>query len=106
MIVTLYEQADGSCPFDRWFEGLQTEAATKVTRAIQRLEQGNLSSVKWLDGVGEYKIDRGPGLRIYLIQNGDAIVLLWGGIKKRQSADVQKAKALVAEYKERQRKVD
>lgn len=104
MIVTLYERADGSCPFDRWFEGLQTEAATKVTSAIQRLEQGNLSSVKWLEGIGEYKIDWGPGLRVYLVQNGDTIVVLWGGTKKRQSSDVQKAKALLAEYKERTKK--
>jgi putative addiction module killer protein len=41
--------------------------------------------VKWFDGIGEYRIDWGPGYRIYLAQDGaDLIILYGGGTKKRQ----------------------
>jgi putative addiction module killer protein len=106
MIVTSYQSTDGACPFDDWFQSLSPEAAIKVSVALQRLELGNLSSVKWLEGIGEYRIDWGPGLRIYLIQTDQGIILLWGGSKKRQSADIQKGRALAAEYKGRKKVID
>ena len=60
-------------------------AATKVTTATVRMEQGNLSNVKWFRGIGEYRIDWGPGYRIYLVKDGlKIIVLLGGGTKKGQ----------------------
>src|SRR3546814_2204296 len=47
-------------------------AAAKVATAVLRMEMGNTSSVKWFGGIGEYRIDWGPGYRIYLMRGADA----------------------------------
>lgn len=104
--VEEYIRADDSNPYRSWFDDLDVQAATKVTTALLRLELGNLSNVKWFDGIGEYRIDWGPGYRIYLAKDGDALViLLGGGTKKGQQADINRAKALYQEYKAR-KKID
>jgi putative component of toxin-antitoxin plasmid stabilization module len=54
---------DGLSPFGDWFLNLDTQAAVKVQVAIARMERGNLSNVKWFRGIGEYKINWGPGIR-------------------------------------------
>lgn len=102
MIVREYIKEDGSIPFKWWFDGLDYQAAAKVAVALARLESGHTSSIKWFSGLGEYKIDWGPGYRIYFLQDGgDLIVLLGGGAKKQQPKDIEKAKALLKEYKSR-----
>ncbi len=103
MMVREYVREDDSCPFRVLFDGLDAQAATKVTTATLRLEAGNTSNVKWLGGgLGEYKIDWGPGYRLYLTQDGDTLVILFsGGTKKRQQADIEWARTLLAEYKVR-----
>lgn len=102
--VEEYIREDGSNPFKKWFDGLNPEAAAKVTVALLRMESGNLSAIKWFAGIGEYKIDWGPGYRIYLTKDGETlIILLGGGTKKTQKADVDKAKSLYEEYKERKK---
>ncbi len=58
------------------------------------MEQGNLSNVEWLRGIGEYKIECGPGLRIYLTKDGLKLnILLGGGTKERQRQDIDQALA-------------
>jgi len=53
------------------------------------MEQGNLPKVEWFRGIGEYKIDWGPGLRIYLAKDGlKIIILIGGGTKKCQQQDI------------------
>ncbi len=84
--VQEYLQEDGSSPYQEWFNSLDTQAAAKVTVAKSRLELGNTSNVKWFDGIGEYKIDWGPGYRIYLAQDGKQLIVLFGGgTKKNQN---------------------
>ena len=74
---------------------MDTQAAAKVTVAKSRLELGNISNVKWFDGIGEYKIDWGPGYRIYLAQDGKQLIVLFGGgTKKNQQSDINRAKEL------------
>ncbi len=67
------------------------------------MADGNLSNVKPVGtGVLEYKIDFGPGYRIYFGQDGDRLViLLAGGTKKRQSADIERAQANWEDYRSR-----
>ncbi|HXZ01466.1 MAG TPA: type II toxin-antitoxin system RelE/ParE family toxin [Stellaceae bacterium] len=102
LTVVEYVRADGVNPFKTWFDGLHAQAAAKVATATRRLEMGNTSSVKWIGGIGEYRIDWGPGYRIYLGKDGDALmILLGGGTKKRQQQDIERAKALWSEYKAR-----
>ncbi len=70
--------------------------------AVSRMEQGNLSNVEWFRGIGEYKIDWGPGLRIDLARDGrKIIILIGGGTKKRQQQDIDQAVALWGEYQRR-----
>jgi putative addiction module killer protein len=103
MKVVEYIRDDGSIPFQRWFESLDRHAAAKVATARARLELGNTSAVKWLGGgIGEYRIDWGPGYRIYLAQDGQTLIVLFGGgTKDRQEADIARAQALYVEYKAR-----
>jgi|SRR6476620_1177172 putative addiction module killer protein len=100
--VLQYVRADGSNPFEEWFDSLHHQAAAKVSTATKRIEAGNTSNIKWISTIGEYRIDWGPGYRIYLAKDGDRlIVLLGGGTKKGQQSDIDRAKALWAEYKAR-----
>lgn len=93
---------DGSSPYADWFASLEAAAAAKVTVAKLRMQQGNLSNVEWFRGIGEYKIDWGPGYRIYLARDGQKIlVLLGGGTKRRQQSDIDHALALWEDYKVR-----
>ncbi len=102
LTVVEYVREDGSNPYRAWFDRLHSQAAAKVATAVIRLELGNISGVKWIGTIGEYRIDWGPGYRIYLGKDGEAlIVLLAGGTKHRQQADIDRAKALWAEYRAR-----
>jgi putative addiction module killer protein len=107
MKVQEYIREDGSNPYQSWFDNLDAIAAAKVTVAKSRLELGNTSSIKWFDGIGEYRIDWGPGYRIYLAQDGrQLIVLFGGGTKKSQQSDIEQAKKLCQEYKKRKKKAN
>jgi putative addiction module killer protein len=91
-----YYVAGGRQPFAQWYADLAAAARAKVTRAIVRLEQGNFSNVKSVgEGVFEYRIDFGPGYRLYFGQDGQTLViLLTGGTKKRQQRDIDAARLL------------
>ena len=67
---------------------------------------GNLSNVKSVGaGVFERVIDFGPGYRVYFGKDGDRLViLLGGGTKKRQQADIADAQVLWTDYKLRKRR--
>jgi putative addiction module killer protein len=103
MVVQEYIREDGSNPFRSWFDHLDAQAAAKVATATLRLELGNTSNLKWIGGgLGEYRIDWGPGYRLYLTQEGDELIILFvGGTKKRQQADIERARLLLTEYKTR-----
>ena len=87
---------EGKNHYRAWFNGLPVEYASKVAAARARMMAGNLGNVKPLDGtLKEYRIDWGPGIRIYIIQSGDTlIVLLGGGTKSGQKADIKQAREL------------
>lgn len=55
---------------------------------------------------GEYRIDWGPGYRIYLAQDGKQLIVLFGGgTKKGQESDINQARVLYQEYKKRKKKI-
>ena len=93
--VEEYICLDGSNPYKAWFDNLDSQAAAKIVVAKLRLELGNTSNVKWFDGIGEYVINWGPGYRIYLVKGG--------GTKRGQQNDIDRAKALLQEYKMRKK---
>ena len=108
MKVEIREYLDdaGRSPFGRWFDGLDATAAAKVTTALARVGQGNFSNVKGVGaGVFEYRIDFGPGYRVYFGKDGDTLVILvGGGTKKRQAQDIAVAQERWGDYKQRKTK--
>ena len=72
-------------------------AAAKVSVALVRLGQGNTSNAKTVgEGVLEYRIDWGPGYRVYFGRDGETLViLLTGGTKKRQQRDIAAGEGIV-----------
>ena len=106
-MVEIRESLDvnGRSPYAKWFDVLNAPAAAKVAVALVRMEQGNFSNVVGVGaGVFEYRLDFGPGYRIYLGKDGETlIILLGGGTKKRQQKDIEAAKSLWKQYKQRKR---
>lgn len=88
--------------FRNWLTSLRdVRAKQKIALRIRRLAFGNPGDVKPVGaGVSEMRIDEGPGYRVYFIQR-DAVmvVLLCGGTKSRQQADIEQAKQLAEEWK-------
>ena len=105
-MITLeeYLQENDSSPFGRWISTLSVPAAARVSKALARLEAGNTSNIKWFDGLGEYRINWGPGYRIYLVQEGKRLIILFGGgDKSTQKTDIKQAKTLIAEFRSRKK---
>jgi putative addiction module killer protein len=102
--VDEYQRGDGSSPFRDWFDRLPAQAAAKVATYLLRVEHGNTGAIKWFSGIGEIRVDWGPGYRVYLIRDGELLVVLpGGGTKASQSGDIERALALRDEYKARKR---
>jgi putative addiction module killer protein len=103
ILVREYVDETDYSPFRAWFGSLDEQAAIKVTVALERIAKGHTSAMKALgDGVSEYKIDFGPGYRIYFGREGDRLVILVaGGTKKRQQKDIANAKVVWKDYKRR-----
>jgi putative addiction module killer protein len=104
--VQEYIDESGKSSFGKWFAGLNVQAATKITAVLEKIAKGNLSNVEGVgEGVYEYKLDWGPGYRVYFGKDGEKLVILvGGGTKKRQSADIKAAQDCWAEYKKRKKK--
>ena len=91
-----------SATFDRWLTKLRDQrAAARVLIRINRLAAGNPGDVKPVgQGVSELRINYGPGYRIYYLHHGDQVVLLLtGGDKSTQDADLRKAHLIAAEWR-------
>ncbi len=93
---------NGRSPFAEWFDDLDAVTAARVDRYVRRLEAGNFGAAKPLqDGVFELRLDFGPGYRVYYGREGQAIViLLGGGSKRRQDADIAAAVERWKRYKQ------
>lgn len=100
-----YLDPNGRSPFAEWFAHLNAQAAAKVTVGLTRLSQGNSSNVKGVgSGVCEYRLDFGPGYRVYFGKDGERLViLLGGGVKKRQQRDISDAIGRWQDYKKRRK---
>ena len=101
-VIEVREYLDhrGRSPFAAWFNRLDGSAALRVRVALERIQAGYLYSVKGVGaGVLEYRMHTGPGYRIYFGRDGDTLViLLGGGTKRRQSADIKAAQNHWASY--------
>jgi putative addiction module killer protein len=103
--VHYYVQPSGACPFAEWRDAITDKLTKAVVEArIARLRGGNFGDSRPIGaGASESRIDFGPGYRIYYGVDGDDLILLAGGTKSSQSADIDKAKSFWMDYKERKR---
>lgn len=102
-----YVTANGSDVFGRWLDGLRDrQAVARVFRRVDRLERGLFGDCKPCGGgVWELRVDWGPGYRVYYVLAGKTIVLLLcGGDKTTQQADIIKAQGYWNDYTQRQNK--
>jgi len=85
--------------FVDWLRSLRDlRAQVRIQARIDRLEYGLFGDAKFFDGIGELRIDYGPGYRVYFVRLGNEIViLLCGGDKKSQRNDITEAKRLAKE---------
>lgn len=87
-----------------WLADLNdARARARINARITRLAAGNFGDCKSIGGgIHELRIDYGPGYRVYFARVSGAIVLLLcGGDKRRQQADIRTAGLLLKDYKER-----
>jgi putative addiction module killer protein len=83
--------------FSEWLDGLKdVRGRAKILIRIRRAEHGNFGECEPVgEGVSEMKIDFGPGYRVYFAQEGRVVyLLLCGGDKSTQRADIKHAKAM------------
>ena len=102
--IRRYRTAAAEEPFTEWLSDLpDRQARARILARLERLEVGNFGDAKFLrDGVHEMRIDWGPGYRVYFGRDGrTVIVLLCGGDKRKQSADIKRAVELWQEYANR-----
>ena len=89
-----YVTTDGRDLFNEWLSGLRdVKAKTVIIRRLNRVESGNFGDHEpCREGVWELRIDMGPGYRVYFARSGKAIILLLcGGYKRKQDADIKSA---------------
>ena len=106
MDIREYLAPDGKCPFRNWLRSLKDVKARAIIRArINRIRLGNFGDCKSVgSGVSEFRIDYGPGYRVYFGRVGEKIVLLLcGGTKRNQEKDINLAKEYWYDYNKRKK---
>ena len=80
--------------YAKWLDGLRDiHARARIQVRVERLAVGNPGDVRPVgEGVSELRIDYGPGYRVYFTMRGSTvIILLAGGDKRTQAADIKTA---------------
>lgn len=85
--------------FRDWLAGLCDERArARIAQRIVRLQSGLFGDARFFDGIGELRVDHGPGYRVYFCRRDNiVVVLLCGGDKRTQQRDIIKAVAMARE---------
>ena len=94
MKIVHYTTEDGADLYQKWLDSLRdNRARIAVLRRIDRAALGNFGDHKSCrDGVSEMRVNLGSGYRVYYFQHGQTlVVLLCGGDKRTQDADISKA---------------
>jgi putative addiction module killer protein len=86
--------------FSEWLRKLRdARARARIVVRIDRLADGNPGDARPVgEGVSEMRIDYGSGYRVYYVQRGAVLcILLCGGDKSSQAADIKRAKHLAGD---------
>lgn len=101
-----YQAADGRIPYREWLDTVTDPVAyAAVQTRTDRLQRGLFGDCEPVgEGVWELRIDTGPGYRVYYARSGKRVVLLLcGGDKRTQKADIKRAKEHRKDYEKRTR---
>lgn len=106
LAVREYVADDGAIPFRQWLAGLDVATRARIQARVTRFETGNLGDHKSVGaGVWEARVMFGPGYRLYFGREGrNLILLLLGGDKSSQAADIGNAHAFWKAYQEATRR--
>ena len=91
--------------FDGWFKGLRdVRAKARILNRLDNAMLGNFGDCAPVgEGVSEMRIHYGSGYRVYFVRDGSAVyVLLCGGDKGSQQRDIEQAKRMAREVRERE----
>ena len=102
--ISEYQTADGKIPFREWLANLNdVMTSARIDARLLRLSGGLFGDCKPIDqGVWELRVDHGPGYRVYYALSGRRVVLLlMGGSKRTQNADIKTALEDLKDFKER-----
>ncbi|GLR09343.1 addiction module protein [Mixta theicola] len=106
--VKHYKTANGRDPFDEFLRGVKDPIAkAKIATRVARMATGNYGDYKpCRESVSELRIDQGPGYRVYFSDvtdptDGAVSLLLLGGDKRKQDADIDQAVEFLNDYKSR-----
>ena len=100
-----YQREDGLQPLTEWLSALRDKVAqARIRVRLRQVQAGNFGDVEPVgDGVSELRIHVGAGYRVYCARHGRTVViLLCGGDKGSQSADIKRAREFWLEWKRRQ----
>jgi putative addiction module killer protein len=94
-MITVRQTAE----FERWLNDLADKVAVRrIAQRLVRVQAGLLGDVKYFSGIGELRVDHGPGYRLYFFRRGKTvIILLCGGDKSSQKRDIARAVAMARE---------
>jgi putative addiction module killer protein len=98
-----YLTPEGRVPYREWLANLADKMArARISARVQRLAAGNFGDCKPCGSVWELRINHGPGYRIYYARAGERLILLLvGGDKRHQQADIETAQAYWNDWKRR-----
>lgn len=104
MEIRHYLTASGRDPYQEWLDKLKDlTGRIAIQRRVDRVAEGNFGDHKPLqEGVSELRIALGPGYRVYYVMDRATIVLLLcGGLKRTQEADLKRATRYWRDYQRR-----
>jgi len=105
MVIRHYLTSRGVDPFQVWLDDLKDlKGRIAILRRVDRMAAANFGDQKFIsNGVWELRIDIGPGYRVYFGQQAKTVVLLLcGGTKRSQAADIRQALKYWDDYQRRE----
>ena len=87
--------------FKRWIRDLRDRAAVaRINARLRNVSLGIFGDVRATGGgISELRVHHGPGYRLYLLRNGETVVLLCGGDKDSQQRDIERARPVAANWR-------
>lgn len=106
MDIQIYRDKNGNEPFEQWLTSIRDNpTVARIDNRLKRVRLGQLGDHRSIgEGVFEFRLDFGPGYRIYFSRIGNQqLLLLMGGDKNSQAKDIARAKQYWKDFKESMR---